>query len=212
MPLFHQIVDKELVVGVWELSETVDELIAQFRFSHYWGDRFSAFTSDARKLEFLAVRLLLKELCGEEKEIAYYPSGRPYLKDGSANISISHTKGFVAVALHSTQLIGVDIEYYSSRVERIERRFIRADESLNLPDRDRTRALLIYWSAKESAFKLLDEEGVDWRDHLQVHPFQLAEKGSFQLTEYKTENQFIYQMYYWSRPDFVLTWGWLHNF
>lgn len=207
MPLFSQLTDQNLLLGVWKVTETIDELTQQLHFLGYLGSRFAGFSSDARKLEFLAVRVLLKKLCGEEKEIGYYPSGRPYLKDKSANISISHTNGFVAVALHFTSSVGVDIERYSNRVERIERRFIRPDEALNLPNKDRTRALLIYWSAKESAFKLLDEEGVDWRDHLQVHPFLLAEKGFFQLTEYKTAHAHSYRINYWSHPDFVLTWG-----
>ena len=42
-----------------------------------------------------------------EKEIAYYSSGRPYLKDGSRYISISHTRGYVAVALHSSYEVGM---------------------------------------------------------------------------------------------------------
>ncbi|MGL4518324.1 MAG: 4'-phosphopantetheinyl transferase family protein [Phocaeicola sp.] len=207
MPFYSEIIDRDLTLGVWQVTESLDELSEQFDFPTYWGERFTSFSSDGRKIEFLAVRLLLKVLCGEEKEIAYLASGRPYLVDGSAQISISHTKGFVAVALHTKQPVGVDIECYSERVERIASRFIRADEATHLPQIERTRALLIHWSAKESAFKLLDEEGVDWRDHLRVHPFCLDHKGSFLLTEYKTTQAQTYSIHYWSHPEFVLTWG-----
>ena len=57
------------------------------------------FTAAHRRLEWLAVRVLLYTLSGEEKEIAYHPSGKPYLADDSASLSISHTKGYVAVVL-----------------------------------------------------------------------------------------------------------------
>ena len=55
------------------------------------------FTAAHRRLEWLAVRVLLYTLSGEEKEIAYHPSGKPYLADDSASLSISHTKGYVGV-------------------------------------------------------------------------------------------------------------------
>ena len=56
--------------------------------------------NESRRAEWLAVRLLVKELFGSECEVAYHPTGRPYLKHGTAHISISHTKGFAAVAYH----------------------------------------------------------------------------------------------------------------
>ena len=73
------------------------------------------FTAAHRRLEWLAVRVLLYTLSGEEKEIAYHPSGKPYLADDSASISISHTKGYVAVALGLPgREVGVDIEQYGA--------------------------------------------------------------------------------------------------
>mgnify|MGYP000016543064 CR=1 FL=1 len=65
------------------------------------------------RLEWLAVRVLLYTLSGEEKEIAYHPSGKPYLADASASLSISHTKGYVAVVLGLPgREVGIDIEQY----------------------------------------------------------------------------------------------------
>lgn len=48
--------------------------------------------------------------------------------DGSAHISISHTNGYVAVALHPTEEVGIDIERYGVRVRRVVSRFVRPDE------------------------------------------------------------------------------------
>ena len=206
MPLLKRIEENNILLGVWHVTETLEELRNELLAPSFLGERYATFTSDARKLEFLAVRVLLKTLCGEEKHILYYPSGRPYLSDNSAYISISHTKGYVAVAL-SNAMVGVDIEYYNSRVERIATRFIRADEEPNLPLDNRIKALLTYWSAKETAFKLLDEEGVDWRDDMQVHPFLLDESGSFHLTEYKTPQNNRFLINYFAPSEFVLTWG-----
>ncbi|MGL5937628.1 MAG: 4'-phosphopantetheinyl transferase family protein [Phocaeicola sp.] len=207
MPILIQKKSENLLIGVWSLTETVDELSRELLIPSFLGDRFASFTSETRRLEFLAVRVLLKKLCGEEKEVLYYPSGRPYLKDGSFFITISHTKGYVAVALHTHSPVGIDIEYLSQRVERVASRFIRSDEVLNLPTVDRIKALLLYWSAKETAFKLLDEEGVDWRDHLRVHPFEMEEEGTLLLSEYKTVLQQEFKVDYWVSAEFVLTWS-----
>lgn len=78
------------------------------------------FTAAHRRLEWLAVRVLLYTLSGEEKEIAYHPSGKPYLADDSASLSISHTKGYVAVVLGLPgREVGVDIEQYGERVRKV---------------------------------------------------------------------------------------------
>ena len=110
----------------------------------------------------MSVRVLLKALCGEEKEIAYYSSGRPYLKDGSRYISISHTRGYVAVALHSSCEVGMDIEQYGTRVRKVASRFIRSDEEPAMMEGDEVYALLLHWSAKEALFKLMGVEEVDF--------------------------------------------------
>ena len=82
-----------------------------------------------RKLEWLAVRVLLYTMLGEEKEIHYYSNGGPYLADGSFSISISHTKGYVAVLLSEPgKRVGIDIECYSERVRKVAHKFMREDE------------------------------------------------------------------------------------
>lgn len=131
-----------------------------------------------RKHEWLSVRVLLKALCGEEKEIAYYSSGRPYLKDGSRYISISHTRGYVAVALHSSCEVGMDIEQYGTRVRKVASRFIRSDEEPAMMEGDEVYALLLHWSAKEALFKLMGVEEVDFIRHLRIFLSACRKRGS----------------------------------
>ena len=71
-------------------------------------------------------------MLGEEKEIGYRSSGKPYLADGSASISISHTKGYVAVLLGGPEKeVGIDVECYGERVRKVAHKFVREDESLS---------------------------------------------------------------------------------
>lgn len=207
MPLYRTYREGELLLGVWKADESVDELLEMLSCMSLYESRLAEL-SDYRKREWLAVRVLLKTLCGgEEKEIAYYPSGRPYLKDGSGYISISHTRGYVAVALHPSHEVGVDIEQYGIRVKKVSSRFIRPDEEPTLTQGDEIYTLLLHWSAKETMFKLMDAEGVDLIEHLRILPFVPGTDGSFEGCEYRTPQQRRFHIHYLTHPDFVLTWA-----
>lgn len=205
MPLFHTYKENDFLLGIWKSDETVEQLLASLDRLSLYKDQLEKF-SEKRKHEWLSVRVLLKNLCGEEKEIAYHPSGKPYLKDGSAYISISHTRGYVAVALHPFREVGTDIEQYATRVKKIASRFIRPDEESTIMNGDEIYSLLLHWSAKETLYKLMDVEEVDLIRHLHILPFALAEKGTFDAREYRTAQQAHYCIHYITHPDFVLTW------
>ena len=143
MPLYRKIQENGLLVGVWKTEETVEQLLALLGNISMYEKDLEHFTSDMRKYEWLAVRVLLKTLCGEEKKVVYLPSGKPYLADGSAHISISHTNGYVAVALHPTEEVGIDIERYGVRVCRVVSRFVRPDEEKTMNQGDEVYVLLL---------------------------------------------------------------------
>ena len=195
----------DLKVGVWKVDETVEQLRSMFHQFSIYEEGFARFSSEKRKQEWLAVRVLLKELCGEEKKIAYLPSGKPYLEDGSMHVSFSHTHGYVAVALHPSAEVGIDIEQYGTRVQRVASRFVREDERVSIEAGDEVHALLLHWSAKETMFKLMEEEAVDFIKHLQVLPFAPKESGSFEAYEKRSGRDRKFLIHYDTHPDFVLT-------
>ena len=207
MPLYRTYRKGDLTVGVWKVDETVEQLRSMFHHFSIYEEAFSRFSSEKRQQEWLAVRVLLKELCGEEKEIVYHPSGKPYLKDRSACISFSHTHGYVAVALHPCAEVGVDIEQYGTRVQRVASRFIREDEQVSVEAGDEVYALLLHWSAKETMFKLMEEEAVDFIGHLRIMPFQPKESGILEAYEYRSGRDRKFLLHYDTHPDYVLTYA-----
>ncbi len=206
MPLFRTHREGELLLGIWKTDESTEQLLEMLD-RHEWYREAVERYGKSRLHEWLAVRVLLKTLCGEEKEIAYHPSGRPYLKDDSFYLSISHTRGYVAVALHPFCEVGLDIEQYGTRVKKVASRFIRPDEEPTVRQGDEIYTLLLHWSAKETLFKLMDTVEVDFIEHLHILPFTQTESGCFQAREYRTEAQRAYEMHYLTHPDFVLTWA-----
>ena len=205
MPIYRIYKQGDLLVGVWKVDETVEQLRSMFHQFSIYEEGFMRFSAEKRKQEWLAVRVLLKELCGEEKKIAYLPSGKPYLEDGSAFVSFSHTLGYVAVAIHSSAEVGVDIEQYGTRVQRVSSRFIREEEKVSVESGDKIYALLLHWSAKETMFKLMKDEAVDFVDHLHILPFAPKESGVFHACEYRSGQGQKFLIHYDTHPDYVLT-------
>lgn len=165
-----------------------------------------AFKSEHRRQEWLAVRVLLYTLLGEEREIAYRPDGKPYLTDVSASISISHTRGYVAVILgQPDREVGIDIEQYGERVRKVAPKFMRDDEVPSLFRNTNTWSLLLHWSAKETIFKCLNASEVDFRNHIRLFPFSVDEAGVFLAEEYRTPARRRFAIHYHLFPDFVLT-------
>lgn len=207
MPLYRKYQQGNLIVGVWKVEETIEELYSMFRCFSIYEDSYRCFTSDKRRREWLAVRVLLKELCGEEKQVEYLPSGKPFLSDRSACISISHTGEYVAVALHPCADVAVDIEQYGEKVKKVAHKFIRDDERSSIKCDNETYALLLHWSAKETMFKLIDVDAVDFIEHLRIKPFIPSNQGVMEAEEYRTNKHLHVQIFYHTHPDYVLTYS-----
>ncbi|MDR3704941.1 MAG: 4'-phosphopantetheinyl transferase superfamily protein [Paludibacteraceae bacterium] len=202
----RQIGQDNALLAIWKLDETIAEIQSGLSRETLSDSRLSGITNDTRKLEFLSVRRLLKELCREEKQIAYTETGRPYLADNSYYISISHTKGYVAVLLHPAKEVGMDIEQRGERAFRLKERFMHTDEIASLQPGEEALHATLYWSAKESLFKVMGVEEVDFIHHLHIHPFQLTQAGSFTADETRTDLCEKFTIQYQVFPHFVLTW------
>ena len=196
-------------IAIWHITETSDELYALLGMPCY-DAQLLAKKNESRRAEWLAVRLLVKELFGSECEVAYHPTGRPYLKHGTAHISISHTKGFAAVAYHHDAPIGMDIEYISSRVERIAPRFTTQVEASYIDVHDehaRQMYHLINWSAKEALYKLFDSPSLaEFKEVFHIAPYTLGECGAMDATVFHAEKS-VLAVSYRTFPEFVCTWA-----
>ena len=208
MPLFNKWKEEGATWGIWEVTESVDELRSLLTEKSCVLTELNQFKCEGRRLEYLAVRVLLKELLGEEFMIAHYPSGKPYLSDHSQFITISHTKGYVAVGVHPTKEVGIDIEQVSERVRKVSSRFVREDElqGLNRHELDvQLYELLLVWSAKEAMFKVLNTSEVDFLEHLFISKFSFNSSGTLVGREFKTRRKKVFGIHYLTHPDFVLT-------
>lgn len=189
--------------GIWKMEEDPGILLSQLDNKQDLVDFLQVVTSPVRILERIAVRVLLKTLLGEEKTINYYPNGKPYIEDQSINISISHTKDYVAVILSQSPLLGIDIEYISDRVKRIRSRFISDLEYID-PENEVTH-LLLHWSGKETMYKALSREKIDLKENFHIKKFIPLQKGFFEASETFTEDNLQFKIQYIATDEYIVT-------
>jgi len=206
MPLLE--IHKEPLRGIWQITEEPDQMLSLLERKELYLPYLDTLTNKTRKQEWLAVRLLLKELLAEEPRISYLPTGAPCLPGLDYNISISHTKGYVAVLLaQKVYAVGIDIEFRSDRAFRLKDRILSPYELNGLDPADPETHALLFWSAKEALFKMIGQEVVDFRKHLCVEPFPLRERGSIIVRENRTEKGATYTLKYEVTPSYVLVWN-----
>ena len=193
------------LMGVWRMTESVEELLAQLDRPADQESFLRQVKAEGRRRERLATRVLLKQLLGQEPRVSYRPSGAPYLVDYPGCVSLSHTQGYAA-AIWSSEPTGIDIEYRSDRVLRIRSRFMTPEEERGIDPAHEVAHLLLHWCAKETLFKIIDHEGIDFQAHLHVHPFPYAEQGHFQVSESCTSEARSFTFAFQVTPDYVLTW------
>lgn len=167
-------------IAVWHIEESSDVLYGLL-CTHRYDEQLKNITHEGRRAEWLAVRVLLSEVLSPDKTIAYQPSGRPFLTDHSYHISISHTKGYAALAYHPASSVGIDVEYISSRVERVAHRFTNVAEQRYIDthaEAERQMYHLVNWSVKETLYKSFDApEAADFQSVFTIQPYQLASQG-----------------------------------
>lgn len=190
--------------GIWKMEESWEELCKQLQNPALIKEACERFKAPHRRMEWLSVRRLLQVLSNTPLNITYQANGKPMLDKTEWDISISHTKGYVAV-IFGPHIVGIDIEQYGQRIQRVAHKFMRSDE-IAIPYQGKdTWSLLLHWSAKETLFKCLNASEVDFRKHLKIFPFTPAAKGRFEAQEYKTASRQRFTLHYLIHPDFVLT-------
>jgi len=193
---------KHYHLGVWKIEETKDELLSFFSCKEKVKECYAGIRSESKVLERLAVRVLLQTLLKKETDILYLNTGKPYLKDMGLNISISHTKGYVAVILTNLKYVGLDIQYITEKVKLIKPKFISGNEYID--SNNELHHLLLHWSAKETLYKAIGK-GIDLKKSFLIDRFTPLEKGTFKAAELITGHYLSFDIEYKITSDYVVT-------
>ena len=193
MPLFRDsMIGRDTRLCIWKITEHLEDLPIPRKLD--MGD----IKADSRRREVLAVYALLSYMLQrDDLIIGHDETGRPTLPGW--NLSISHTKGWAALVVSKSKTVAIDIEYMSDRVTKVADKFIRHDE-----DREGVHCQLVTWSAKETVYKLLNTENLQYFE-MRLKPFTECDKGQVVVEDLKCAKTITVN--YEITPDFVLTYS-----
>jgi len=184
-----------------ELKQTSSELLDAFsEDERQYLNACHAF-NEKRKREFLGTRLALK-LIADTVNISYLKNGKPYLETKDFDLSISHSGAYVAVAVHPTSLIGVDVELNTPKIVNVYKRFLGKEEQTYLFPDAQTEKIQIAWSAKEALYKIIGNEVVDFAKGMKVIDFKLKDQGEIEAIQ--LNNNKSYRLYYFQTAVYTL--------
>lgn len=179
MPISRRYVCGDVQIAVWAIEESPEQLGKMLGDDAVWS-RALTFGSDARRAEWLAVRLLLRELAGSGARMEYTAEGKPFLVGASGYISVSHTRGFAALAYSRSEPLGLDVELETRNARAACSYVMRDADFARLPREGAGAYMLLCWTAYEALYKLAG--GGEYKKNLSFPLFLPARVGCFSLT------------------------------
>ena len=208
MPLYlKKELENEAVIGVWQVTETEEELKQLSATPTDELEEISFIKSESLRRQRLAVRALLNELFDEKVYLSHHDNGKPYIENNPINISITHTGQYVAVILHDEEEVGIDMESLDRDFSAVEKKALSEDEIEDLGDDRRNEQLAIYWCAKEAIFKRVSVYNLDFAEQIEIERFRPRGEGELEATFVtKDGDEEEFELAYMTFDRHVLVW------
>lgn len=190
--------------ALWEVTESESSLLQIASLGKSEANTFLQITNPGRRMEWLAVRALLKEFYPSTFTIDYLENGKPLLVNHTDKISISHSGKMVGIAVHSKKNPGIDIEMIHPRIFKIAGKFLSEQEKAALGAEPSLEQLTLVWGGKEVMFKVYEHGGVSFRNDFLLKPFTLSSKGKLEGIIHKGNDTISIPMEYINLGDFVM--------
>ena len=194
------------ILGVWKIEEDLKTLQDQVMLDNEDRKKYKLFASTSRKLEFLSVRALLAELIGNDARIVYNKNNKPFLKDGSRFISISHSNRLTAILMSTNEKVGIDLEYMGANISKIAYKFLNRKEKITRDPSGRIYHLYLHWCAKEALYKICDKEGISIKRNITIEPFEVNESGEIRGKVKTRKIDDLFDMFYTRYDNYAIVW------
>jgi len=155
-------------VAAWKITEPEEFFIDNLQWTN---DEKSILDKlrNRRRIEWLSSRYLICQLCNlpDSSYIRKNKFGKPTIKDSNLHISLSHSHDMVA-AIVSDKDVGVDIQKYVSKINRIAHKYLNMEELHSIPEKHMIDAFHIIWGAKECLYKAYGRKRISYMDHIRI--------------------------------------------
>jgi len=179
MPIIYkQEIGDHAILGVWKISESVDELLEMIQFSEGEKETFEKFKLKSRQAHWLSYRLAIRELLVDECpcDFFYDEHGKLHFSNLDYSLSVTHSGVYSGVIISKKHYVGIDIEKLNDRINRLASKFLNKTELDRLPEENQEKFLTIMWSAKEALYKLYGKSEVQL-DDITIEPFSISNEG-----------------------------------
>jgi 4'-phosphopantetheinyl transferase EntD len=188
---------------LWQAEEESGWYKEQLNLVPNLWKEYESLVNNAIRHRWLASRFAVQQVTQQSPlELIKDQSGKPYLGVERKPISLSHCEGFVA-AIHAEVSVGIDVERFNSRVQKIKNYFMR-DEELDLLGEE-NEPLILAWSAKESIYKWLGEKHLGYKSQLCIRSIDfLGQSMEIEITT--KDHSLIQSVFFRQDSEKVLTW------
>ena len=210
MPL-HSLtpLSEHAALGLWRLEEAPEMLLTALPAPAHYAALQPTGRHEARSTQWLAGRVLAHELLREFTPapalLTNDPNGRPFFAQlPDFAVSLSHSGQWVAGVVATHGRVGTDVELVRDKAQKLAPRVLSETERADAGDEAVKYSL--YWSAKETLYKLHSRRGLVFKEQILLDPFGLREAGV--LTGHLLlENSLSQHQVHYQRltPDYVLT-------
>ncbi len=205
MPLFKTIhYNATTQILVWKITETFEELFDTVVLNENNSIRLAGMKSQLHQRAFLSVRKLFYLAGYTDFDLYYDEFGKPHLKDGKY-ISITHSHEFSAIIL-SNETVGIDMELQRDKIIKIADKFCDSEFQYLTDNEEYIRKLTVVWGAKEAIFKIRNEKGISFKNHIKVNSFDLEVKET--IAELHFDNLITdFKIYFEEMEGFTLVYA-----
>ncbi len=196
------------VLGVWKITESVDDMLSMIQFSKEDYITFEKFKIKSRQAHWLAYRLAARQLLDVDEECNFFydDNGKLHFSNLDYQISVTHSGIYAGVIISRNRYVGLDIEKLGDRIGDLADKFLMEEELKNLPTENRQRYLTVLWSAKEALYKLFGKPKVQFDRDIYLGPFELKRKGTFEgrIDNYGVVRDYELEYEFSDDDDYVL--------
>jgi phosphopantetheinyl transferase len=207
MPLYQTITHNSATkIYIWKIEESFETLHNEVILNHKSQVRLNGMKSELHQRGFLSVRKLLQHAGYSDLDLYYDAFGKPHLND-DMYISITHSHEFSAIIL-SDQNTGIDIERRRDKIINIADKFVDLESRFldKQAHSDYISRLTVIWGVKESVFKICNEPGISFKNHIQVDSFQMNESRGFAVLKMEQVQRF-FEIYFEEIENFNLVYA-----
>ena len=188
MPLYKKFnIGQTAQVLIWQISESFEDLFDQVILKDISLIRLNNMKALSHQKGFLSIRKLLQEIGYSDEDLFYDETGKPNLLDGKC-ISITHSFEFSAIII-SEKVAGIDLEMQREKIIKIAEKFMDSEFSFlpKIKEQDFIQKSTVIWGVKEAVFKIENQVGISFKDHVSVFPFEIEDGKTSAILTYDNQ-------------------------